>query len=504
LAVVPIFIFRDFTLDNELRYLSIADEALRNGSIFTFTNHGIIYADKPPLYLWIVMGGKLLFGFHSLLFLGLFSFIPALVIVYVMDQWVKNDLTEYERLTAELLLLTSSFYIGTAIVLRMDMLMCMFIVLSLYSFFKMYRQEAKPMEVILFPVYLFLALFTKGPIGIIVPLVSTSVFLLLKKEFKSIGRYWGWRTWAIILALCAIWLAGVYTEAGSQYLHNLLFHQTLGRAVNSFHHQEPFYYYLTAIWYSLAPWSLLFIGILVMGFIKKLVSTDLELFFLTIVLSTWMILSLFSSKLAVYLLPTFPFLVYLSVLWLSRLGSPKWIFIGAIIPAFLFCLVLPAIIFSQYFDLKSSPLILLSALILSATGIFSLKYLSIQQLNRGITTMGTGILLAIFTVSFVIPKYNYMIGLSELCDKAKNIASQKGGANYYYCKMNKADNLDIYLGHPLEKLTMHDLYKPNNPIKKPAILFLYHRSIEHNDSLRLFIKGKKIHQSGNYYCVEID
>jgi len=39
-AVLPVFIFRDFTPDNELRYLSIADEALRNGSVFTFTNHG--------------------------------------------------------------------------------------------------------------------------------------------------------------------------------------------------------------------------------------------------------------------------------------------------------------------------------------------------------------------------------------------------------------------------------------------------------------------------------
>ena len=53
LAVLPVLIFRDYTPSNELRYLSIVDEALRNGDIFTFTNHGIQYADKPPLYLWI-------------------------------------------------------------------------------------------------------------------------------------------------------------------------------------------------------------------------------------------------------------------------------------------------------------------------------------------------------------------------------------------------------------------------------------------------------------------
>lgn len=30
LALVPVLLFRDFTSSNELRYLSIADEALRN------------------------------------------------------------------------------------------------------------------------------------------------------------------------------------------------------------------------------------------------------------------------------------------------------------------------------------------------------------------------------------------------------------------------------------------------------------------------------------------
>ena len=185
LAFLPTFIFRDFTPDNELRYLSIADEALRNGSIFTFTNHGLIYADKPPLYLWIVMLGKLIFGYHSMLFLGIFSYLPALVVVYIMDKWVGNFLSVKERLIGEMVLMTCGFFIGTAIVLRMDMLMCMFIVLALYTFFKIYNGEGRPRDSWLFPIFVFIALFTKGPIGIIVPLVSTVVFLIVQKEIKN-------------------------------------------------------------------------------------------------------------------------------------------------------------------------------------------------------------------------------------------------------------------------------------------------------------------------------
>lgn len=66
IAVLPIIILRDYTPDNELRYLSIADEALSNGNIFAFYNQGIPYADKPPLYIWIVMLGKIIFGTHRM------------------------------------------------------------------------------------------------------------------------------------------------------------------------------------------------------------------------------------------------------------------------------------------------------------------------------------------------------------------------------------------------------------------------------------------------------
>lgn len=103
LCFIPLLIWRDFTPNNELKYLSIADEAIRNGHFFTFWNHNTIYADKPPLYFWIIMLGKWLFGDHYMLFLGLFSLIPALVIVKIMDTWVKPTLLQHTSIAQELL-----------------------------------------------------------------------------------------------------------------------------------------------------------------------------------------------------------------------------------------------------------------------------------------------------------------------------------------------------------------------------------------------------------------
>jgi 4-amino-4-deoxy-L-arabinose transferase-like glycosyltransferase len=507
LAVLPAFIFRDFTLDNELRYLSIADEALRNGSIFTFTNHGIPYADKPPLYIWIVMLGKLLFGNHNLLFLGIFSYLPALVVLYIMDKWVKDVLSERDRLIGQLMLLTSGFFLGSAVVLRMDMLMCMFIVFSLYTFFRMYNGSTKRLYTLLFPFFVFMALFTKGPLGILIPLISTIAFLIINGEIKTIGRYWGWKTLMVLFILCGAWFAGVYAEGGIQYLNNLLFNQTVNRAINSFHHKEPIYYYLTSSLYSLAPWSLLYAGVFWMRLKNRLATTKLELFFLVIALSTFITLSLISAKLQIYLLPAFPFITYLFVLWIVKIDTRKWMLPLLGFPSVILSMALPALIVAQRFvdtnEKVTSPFNIAAAMILSLTGLLSLRYLINSKLSHGIITISAGVLLAIFTISFAIPKYNSFIGLKELCLEAKKTATIKRAENYYYCEISKGDNLDVYLGVKLEMLKIKDLYNKESPIRKPAMLFLWQKAIERNDSLQMFIKNKLIHKSGNYYFIEI-
>ncbi|HET6555852.1 MAG TPA: hypothetical protein VFG54_00970 [Prolixibacteraceae bacterium] len=504
LAVMPLFLLRDFSLDNELRYLSIADEALARGTLFTFTNHGILYADKPPLYLWIVMLGKLLLGTHSMLFLGLFSFVPALMILYTMDQWTRKYLSPPERVTAELLLLTSGFFFGTAIVLRMDMLMSLFIVWALYIFYRGYKGQARREDLLLFPLCLFMALFTKGPLGLLIPLLSTSVFLFIRKEVNTLGRYWGWKTWAILFTLSALWFLGVYAEGGSAYLQNLLVHQTVGRAVNSFHHSEPFYYYLPALLYSLAPWSLLVIGVLFMGLKKKLFTSDRELLFLSTALSTLTALSFFSSKLQVYLVPTFPFFIFLTLLWLKRLGWPHKAYVLIMIPAVILCLILPGAALWPLLADDFTPLLLPAALILSLTGILTLAYLRHHSMNRAIQAMASGVLLAVFLASFAIPGYNHLIGMSELSEKAKEISMQKGAANYYYCRITRADNLDVYLGKELKELHIKDLYQSQEKIKKPAILFIAARIVNRSDPMQRYVQGRPMHRTGKYYCVEID
>ncbi|MBQ1881928.1 MAG: glycosyltransferase family 39 protein, partial [Bacteroidales bacterium] len=141
--LLPLMALREFTPANELRYLNIVDDALSNGNFITFYDHGMPYADKPPLYFWFAMLLKKVFGFHSMFLLScLLSLVPAFITSWIMDRWTESKLKGEESAAALLMLHSSVMFLASSIVLRMDMLMCMFIVLALYTFGKMYANKS--------------------------------------------------------------------------------------------------------------------------------------------------------------------------------------------------------------------------------------------------------------------------------------------------------------------------------------------------------------------------
>lgn len=501
-ALLPTMILRDFTPNNELRYLSIVDEALRNGNIFTFTNQGEIYADKPPLHFWLMMIGKLILGEHRMWFYALLSFIPALVIVTTMTKWIRREYGE-NKITAPLMLMTTGLFTGAAMIVRMDMLMNMFIVLSLYTFYKMYREEGRKRDSWLFPIYLFLALFSKGPLGLLIPFVSTVTFLIYKKKLSDFTHYWGWKTFLIILTGCIVWFAGVYIEGGNEYLNNLLVHQTVDRGINSFHHKEPFYYYAVSIWYSLAPWSLLAIGLLIAGLYKKRINNTLEQFFATIILSTFVLLSLISSKIEIYSLPLIPFIIYLTVLLFNKFDRQnRWIKIAIAIPASIFILTLPTIIYLGGTDemrYLATPLVYAGAGILTITGLLILYHLyKKKDTYRSIHTLSLGFLLAVFVIGWSMPQLNSQLGWGNLCQKAMELSEKHSIDDYWVYHISRAENMDVYLGKDIIKVDKDDIVK--QPLEN-RLLMLRVKDIKNDPELYNAIVTKEQYQIGKYMIV---
>lgn len=464
LCLLPVMFLRDFSPDNELKYLSIADEAIDNGQFFAFTNHGAPYADKPPLYLWIVMLGRILFGNSCMPFLALFSLIPAYLIIWAADDWLRKSAgllqKPMERAGAALMLLTCFLFLGCSIFVRMDMLMCLFIILALRSFWMMHSGIGSfKKQSLLLPIWIFLAVFTKGPVGLLMPPITIICFLLIVRKGRTIGKYLGWKTWGIIAGPCLLWFAGVYADGGKSYLSDLLFHQTFGRAVNSFHHKAPIYYYFITIWYSIAPWCLLLAGALIASFSNKEKSrSELETFFLTGIVATFVMLTAFSGKLAIYMLPIYPLMAYLFIFIKDRFGWRSWMKWSLAVPMVLLAIVgiagaLALTIFKENYIVKNmtssypfatSPLIVIGLIILAAGSIYSLILTFRSDWEKPVIAQGVTILLFAFTVSFLMPKINDYAGFGNF---AKMIPD---GAEVVAVNIRSAENMDVYLGRTVK------------------------------------------------------
>lgn len=459
LCLAPWMALRDVTPSNELRYLSIADEALREGHIFAFTNQGEPYADKPPLYFWLLMLCRLVFGKHCLFVLSLFSFIPAALITLVMDRWVYGnirDVSPRERSALALMLCTTGYWLALSFFLRMDMLMVLFIVLALNAW-----HRDRPW---LFALFTFLALFTKGPVGILMPpVVILACILSCKRHLPDeprlhIGRFLGGRFLLLVGGCSAVWFAGAWLDGGADYLHNLLFHQTVDRTVNAFAHKRPFWYYLVFLWPVMLPWCLLTVPAAIAslfrrgdtaaphsqtGMMEKLFRCA---FFIPLVL-----LSCASGKLPVYLLPVFPFVVYLLPLYIRRTGWKPWMGRSLAVPAALFALaglalaVLP-LTFNRIpalspYGFAKSPLVSLAGLLLFCGGLWTtIRILRLKDGPAGTRPLSVAILATLLFLSPLLPQANEFLGYRAVCRDVPE------GEHVYVQGLRRPESMDVYLG----------------------------------------------------------
>lgn len=451
----PVFLFRDFTPANELKYMSIIEEALSNNTWFTFYNHGVVYADKPPLFFWFAMLSRMFTGGYYIELVGLLSLLPMLGTLAVMSKWMKEFNISYNPIVSELLLLTTAMFMGASLIVRMDMLMTFFIVLSLYTFFKLYANKGTRFDEILLPVYIFLAVFSKGPMGFLVPIVSIIAFLLIKGKLKTISRYLGWKQWGIMLSLFVLWFMAVYIEGGNIYLNDLVLKQTVGRGVNSYKHKEPFWYYFPRMLVTFAPWALLYIVLIWKGVRSKMIKGDLRLFLFTVVSANILLLSLISSKIEIYMLPIYPFVVYLASSLLSRFAKSMAIKITIAIPVGIAILAFPIsflLVHKVPYEYSSLIAARFGLFLLMTGGVIAAVLLYRKQAKGAILSLSFGILCTLFFASFSLPQFNKYLGFSEMAAEAVRVAKKEGISNYAYYRFSTAPNMDVYLGNGIRKI----------------------------------------------------
>lgn len=323
-AFIPALLLRDFNALNELNYLGIAQEALERGSWFAFYENGVPYADKPPLYLWICMLAVAIAGVHAMPLVLLASVLPFIALISLLDRYLAYEFRHQERLLIMLGMGSMLVMDVLALVGRMDMLFSMVMLLAYLKLMKRYillkeldHQEGNHRPKygnLSIPFLLFLAVFIKGPYGILFPLLAILVLMALNHDYKRYFAIVRPHYFVIVLLLVSLWGLCVYLEGGADYFNNLFFEQSAKRlgAIEGVRivHQEPFYFFFKIFLVMTLP-----VGLCALYFMARQLylreSLDIKIqACLSFVLVALVVLSIPKSKLEIYLLPALPMVFY--------------------------------------------------------------------------------------------------------------------------------------------------------------------------------------------------
>jgi 4-amino-4-deoxy-L-arabinose transferase len=337
------------TESSEARYAQIAKEMIDSGNYIEPTELKIKHFHKPPITYYITTFGYQLFGineFGARFFLQ-FSLIIQLILVYLIAKLLYQK--EIIAFAASIIYFSFPIVIISIRNLTTDAYLNTFIIASLYFLIR-YRKSQKPIFLYLF--YLFLALIfeTKGPVGLIIPLtfVITTKIINHEKIQHSIHQYLGL---ILFLVGSSAWFI-ILIRKNEGLLSYFINHQLIDRvAVDNFKRGEPFYYYMLFIPLMGIPLIFLLFEKFWTQFKQFYQQKTIEFALLISIIVFFVILSISTSKLILYILPIFSILSLILAKHFYNI-SEKWIHAFIKIYYILFILIFLASIFIKFLPLN--------------------------------------------------------------------------------------------------------------------------------------------------------
>ena len=299
---------------DEPRFALIARDMVATGQWLVPLIGGDLYADKPPLYFWLIAFWYAITGTlrGSFLVPSLLAGIGTVLLVYDLGRRLADRASGFAG--ALILLFTIQFF-WQARQAQIDATLCFFVTLSLYSLLR---------HLLLGPAWGWYVLgWAAAGLGVITKGVGFLPLLVLVPYLLARGPRWqprpvthgGWRWWlgpVGFLAAVSVWLLPMLvTSLGdpalAAYRDEILFSQTLERYGNAWHHREPFWYFLVEVipvlWLpltALLPW-------LVPQWRRAISSGNLRVGLpLVWVLIVVLFFSFSTGKRGVYVLPALP------------------------------------------------------------------------------------------------------------------------------------------------------------------------------------------------------
>lgn len=256
-------------------YANISKQMFHNGSYLQVYNNGMDYLDKPPLLFWLSCISFKIFGVHD----WAYRLPSALCLAFGIYSLYRYTKMFHAEQTAKIAVLISASCVATYLMtsdVRTDTMLTSWVMFSLWQLAE-FNRSLKFKNILLGAMGIGLAMLSKGPIGLIIPVTAFVIEFAYKRQWRNFFR------WQYVLALVVIAIILVpmsyglyeqfdlhpekvlYDKKGTSGLRFFYWTQSFGRITgesNWNNNPDPFFLFHSFLW-SFAPWSILFIPALI-------------------------------------------------------------------------------------------------------------------------------------------------------------------------------------------------------------------------------------------------
>lgn len=262
--------------------------------------------DKPILFYWLIALSYKLFGVSEWS-ARLPSALMGLACLLLTLLFAQKSLGSREALWSGLILTTTVAFFLLSRTVVPDMTLTFFVTLSLCAFFRGTQTEhrrTRGMLHLLMYSAMGAGFLVKGPIGLALPAMVISSYLLLAQRWSLVRDMHLIRGVSLLVIVVAPWYGWVELRHPG-YLHYFLIEENLLRFLtHRFNRSEPWYYFIPVIAVGFLPWTVLLPS--TVRDLWKWPANCETLFLICWTVVPFLFFSLSASKLPHYILPIYP------------------------------------------------------------------------------------------------------------------------------------------------------------------------------------------------------
>lgn len=274
--------------------------------------NGRPYIEKPPLYFWLAAAASLPAGRVTEFTARLPANVAALAGVICVFYLGRNLFGRRTGALAAVVLATAQGYFMEARWAHPDMLLACLISIACLALSQAYRSGGASGWLLVFYLAIGLANLTKGPLGLVLPILALLVFLAGSRDLAFLRR--AGLAWGLPLALApaGAWLVAYRLSSGGDYPLGFAMERLALRFTEGLHHSRPFSHLFTALALEFLPWTLFLPAALWHTFPRPGTRSDREnAYVYSWVIVVLAVFGLSAERRGVYLLPLLPLLALL-------------------------------------------------------------------------------------------------------------------------------------------------------------------------------------------------